>query len=365
VRLSYLLALRRLGYRVHFVEQIAREACVDANGAAAPYESSANQAYFTSVMNEFGLSECATLLPTDEHGGAAVPRELLKLADSAAVLLNISGHLAIEPLLQRFRRKVLIDIDPGFTQYWYAAGNGGARLAGHDWYFTIGENIGTPECPIPLSGISWHRTRPPAVLSEWPVTPAPQSPRFTTIANWRGSYGTVQFGGQTFGLKVHEFRKVAELPSRVSSIFEIALNIHPGDHKDLAALKANGWQITDPLSAAATPSRFRRYVQESGAEFSVAQGIYVETNSGWFSDRSVRYLASGKPVLVQETGFSRNLPVGEGLVAFRTLDEAAVGARRIKQDYDHHCRAARALAEEYFDSDKVLRRLLDEVGVST
>ena len=207
MRLSYLLKLRRLGHHVHFLEQIAQETCVDAHGAATPFELSANQAYFTSVMNEFGMAECATLLPTDEHGRAAVPPELLKLADSAAVLLNISGHLAIEPLLERFRKKVFIDIDPGFTQYWHAAGDAGARLAGHDWYFTIGENIGAPDCPIPLGGIVWHKTRPPVVLSEWPVTPAPHSLRFTTIANWRGSYGAVQFGGETFGLKVHEFRR--------------------------------------------------------------------------------------------------------------------------------------------------------------
>src|SRR5262249_12092203 len=125
----------------------------------------------------------------------------------------------------------------------------------------------------------------------------------------------------------------------------------------------HGWHITDPRKVAGDPAGFLRYVQESGAEFSVAQGIYVETNCGWFSDRSVRYLASGKPVLVQDTGFGRHLPVGEGLVAFGTLDEAVEGAERIARDYDRHSRAARAIAEEHFDSDRVLGRLLQEVGV--
>jgi hypothetical protein len=364
VRLSYLLGLRRLGFRVRFLEQIAPGACVDDEGKPAAFETSANRAYFAAVMDEFGLSDSATLLATGPEGGASIPRNLLALADSSDALLNISGHLAVEPLLQRFRNKVLIDIDPGFTQFWHAAGNAGARLTGHDWYFTIGENIGSPDCPIPLSGVEWRATRPPVVLGEWPVTPASQPPRFTTIANWRGSYGPVQFGERTFGQKVHEFRKVVELPTRVSTIFEIALNIHAGDHKDRTALEANGWRITDPLIAAGTPDAFRRYVQESGAEFSVAQGIYVDTDSGWFSDRTTRYLASGKPVLVQDTGFSRSLPTGQGLVAFRTLEEAVRGAESIVADYAGHCRAAREIAERYFDSDVVLGRLMEEVGVS-
>src|SRR5204862_5978638 len=166
-----------------------------------------------------------------------------------------------------------------------------------------------------------------------------------------------------YGLKVHEFRKVFPLPGRVAGAdFEIALDIHPADDRDSAALREHRWRLADPKAVAGTPDAFRRYVQESGAEFSVAQGIYAETNSGWFSDRTVRYLASGKPALVQDTGFGRHFPVGEGLVPFRTLDEAVAGAERILRDYPNHCRAARALAEDYFDSDKVLGKLLEDIG---
>jgi hypothetical protein len=146
--------------------------------------------------------------------------------------------------------------------------------------------------------------------------------------------------------------------------FELALDIHPAEQRDLSLLRQYGWRIVDPKVSASDPLSFRRYVQGSGAEFSVAQGIYVETNSGWFSDRTTRYLASGKPALVQDTGFSRNIPVGEGLLAFRTLDEAVAGAERIARDYENHCRAARALAEEYFDSDKVLSKLVEEIGIA-
>jgi hypothetical protein len=132
----------------------------------------------------------------------------------------------------------------------------------------------------------------------------------------------------------------------------------------LNLLRDHGWRVVDPTEVAPDPSAFRRYIQTSGAEFSVAQGIYVETGSGWFSDRTVRYLASGKPALVQDTGFSRNYPVGEGLLAFRTLEEARAGVEQIQRDYAGHCRAARALAETYFDSGKVLGRLLEEIGVA-
>jgi hypothetical protein len=187
--------------------------------------------------------------------------------------------------------------------------------------------------------------------------------RFTTIASWRGPFGPVQHGGRTFGLKVHEFRKFFELPRRSDQAFEIALNIHPADEKDLRLLREHGWHIVNPQDVAAGPAEFRRYIQQSDAEFSVAQGIYVDTNSGWFSDRTVRYLAAGKPALVQETGFSDNLPVGEGLLSFRTLEEAAAGAKCIAGDYERHSRAARRIAAEHFDSDKVLGRLLREAGI--
>jgi hypothetical protein len=165
-------------------------------------------------------------------------------------------------------------------------------------------------------------------------------------------------------LKVHEFRKFIDLPRRVPLTFEMALNIHPAEGRDLNLLREHGWRIIDPVVVAADPDGFRNYVQHSAAEFSVAQGVYVHTHSGWFSDRTVRYLASGKPALVQDTGFGRNLPTGEGLIAFRTPDEAADGARRIVRDYADHCRAARALAETYFDADTVLGRLVEEVGLA-
>jgi hypothetical protein len=365
VRLSWALGLKKLGFRVHFVEAIAREKCADARGAAADFDACENRAYFRRVAEQFGLERSATLV---EEGGERTSglswAELLELADAAELLVNISGHLAVEPLLRRVRRKAYIDIDPGFTQYWHAEGLAGARLSGHDFFFTIGENVGTSGCPIPTAGIPWRPTRQPVVLDDWPIARAGDPDRFTTVANWRSSFGPVRHGARTFGLKVHEFRKFIDLPARARAQFEIALNIHPADDRDLKSLQAHGWAIIDAFAAASDPSAFRRFVQSSGAEFSAAQGIYVDTQSGWFSDRTVRYLASGKPVLVQDTGFGRHLPVGEGLLSFRTLEEAVAGVARIMDDYEHHCRAARAIAEEFFDANRILRRLIEDVGIA-
>jgi hypothetical protein len=362
VRLSWVVGLRRLGFDVCFVEQIALDACIDAAGGRVPAQDSVNAAYFREVTARFGLGGSSALIGGD---GAVVTgmteSDLLACAETAALLVNISGHLRHAPLLRRFRRTAFVDIDPGFTQFWHADGT--APLDDHDVYLTIGENIGRPDCAIPTGGIRWRPVRQPVVLDDWPVSSHGRPDRFTTVATWRGPFGPVTAGGRTYGLKVHEFRKVVALPQQAPARFEIALDIHPADGHDRRLLEDHGWRLVDPKQVAADPGAFRSYVQTSGAEFSVAQGIYVDTAGGWFSDRTVRYLASGKPALVQDTGFGRTLPVGEGLVAFTTLEEAAAGAEEIAGDYERHSRAARALAETYFDSDLVLARLVEDIGV--
>jgi hypothetical protein len=363
LQLSWLLGLQRLGCDVYFVEQIDAANCVDAKGTRTTFERSVNLEYFKAVMKEFGLRRSAALVYEngEQTSGLSYP-ELTDLAEATDLLINLAGHLSLEPIMRKLRRKAYVDLDPGFTQFWQAAGN--LTVTGHDYHFTVGENIGTEGCPVPTDEISWRPTRHPVVLDEWPIAEEGDRSRFTTIATWRSGYGPVEYEGTTFGLKLHEFRKVIELPKLARQKFEIALDIHPGDAKDLDRLQANGWQIVDPKATVPDPGTFRRYVQGSGAEFSVAQGIYVDTQVGWFSDRTARYLASGKPVLVQDTGFSHNYPVGDGLVAFRTLEEAVDGAGRIVANYDAHSRAAREIAERYFDSDKVLAQFLADADIS-
>ncbi len=362
VRLSWIRGLQKLGVDVWFVEQIEEATCVDAAGAPAPFAESENRRYFDALMAEFGLTERASLLLGEGAQASGVPlTQLTDVAAEADLIVNISGHLRSPDLLARPRRRAYVDLDPGFTQFWHA--DGWTGLAGHDTYFTVGENIGSPGCVIPTGGIAWRPVPPPVVLDDWPFPEESGPLRFTTVGAWRGAFGVIERDGRTYGLKVHEFRKVMELPTRVPYDFEIALDIYPGDDRDRLALEANGWALVRPATTVRGPIEFRHYVQGSGAEFSVAQGIYVDTHSGWFSDRSVRYLASGRPTLLQDTGFSRNYPVGNGLVPFTTIAEAAAGAQQIAADYEGHRAAARALAEDRFDSGKVLPRFLAEAGL--
>ena len=358
-RLSWALGFKALGFEVAFVERIRADCCVDASGRPCAFEESANLAYFREVTEQFGLSDLATLTCDDGGAHGLSPPELEDLVPSAAALVNITGHWT-HRRMGVIPRRIYIDLDPGYTQFWHASGIPGPRLEGHNFYYTVGENIGRPDCSIPTGGIPWRPIRQPVVLAHWPACAPGDARPFSTIASWRGSYGPAQYAGRSYGLKAHEFRKFVELPRRVEQRFEIALDIDPADKRDLVALRDLGWHVVDPGVAASGPVAFREYVRASGAEFSVAQGVYVETQSGWFSDRTVRYLASGRPVLVQDTGFGRNYPVGEGLLAFRTMDEAVAGAERIARDHAEHCRAAREIAEAFFDSDRVLGRLLEE-----
>jgi hypothetical protein len=199
------------------------------------------------------------------------------------------------------------------------------------------------------------------VLEHWPAQKPEPGGAFTSIASWRGPFGPVEYQGKTYGLRVHEFRKFAALPRLSSAQFDLALDIDPAETKDISLLAENGWRLLDPRQVAGSPARYRQFVQQSGAELMIAKNMYVASRGGWFSDRSLCYLASGRPVLAQDTGFTDRYPSGEGLVAFTTLEEAVAGVDTICRDYPRHARAARAIAEEYFDSDKVLGRLLEKV----
>jgi hypothetical protein len=234
-------------------------------------------------------------------------------------------------------------------------------FAGYDTLVTIAENMGTERSGLPTCGLDWTTTRQPVVLERWPRRDG--GDRFTSIGTWRGAYSPVEFRGKTYGLRVHEFRRFASVPLRTRERFELALRIDEAETKDLELLAEGGWTIVDPRSAAGDPAAYQSYIQGSKAEFMVAKNMYVETRSGWLSDRSICYLASGKPVVAQDTGLSGLYPLGEGLVTFSTPEEAVSAVDEVAGNYDHHTRAARELALEYFDSDKVLPRLLDRLGI--
>lgn len=361
VRLSWLLGLRRLGFEAYFVELIDRGDCVGASGAPTDFADSLNRAYFEAVVREFGLEGRASLLVSDGEEAAGVPADrVADLAAEADLLVNLSGHLRPAQLLAAPRTSVYVDLDPGFTQVWHEDPAVPFDLPPHDHYVTVGLNLGGPDCPIPLCGAQWTPTLPPVVLERWPPKPQPPGPfRFSTVATWRSPSGALRIGGRTPGPKHHQFRRLIELPERVETAkFEIALDIHPADSADLEALRSHGWEVVDPAAVAGSPAAFRDYVGASGAEFSVAQGVYSETVSGWFSDRTAAYLASGRPALVQETGLAGRLPLGGGLLSFDAAVDAVAEARRLAADPGAHGEAARAFAERHLDSDLVLERLL-------
>jgi hypothetical protein len=365
VRMSWVRGLQRLGCRVFFVEQIDEAACCDRSGRAASFADSVNRQWFASVTGQFGLTGTSSLLCDNGAVEGAPLSELREVAGEADLLVNISGNLTDTGLRRACVRRAYVDIDPGFTQMWHARGDRGARLAGHDRYFTIGTNIGSPDCLIPTDDLPWRPVRPPVVLEDWPVVeepvtvPTEPQARFTTVATWRGPFGPIEWDRRRFGTKVHEFRKFVALPTLVDVPFEVALGIHPREAADLELLAGHRWHLVDPREVAGTHERFRQYVTGSMAEFSVAQEMYVASASGWFSDRTTRYLAAGRPALVQDTGFSRQLPVGDGLVTFTTLEEAVAGAESILADYPRHSAAARKVAAEFFDSDRVLTDVLE------
>jgi hypothetical protein len=364
VFLQYVLGFRRLGWDVLFLDRLDASMCRDAAGKPAGVESSANLVRFLEVMARFDLNEAYSLMFDNSSRSIGRSRtDVIEFTARADCLINFMGFLADEEILSSAKRRVFFDIDPGFPQMWKDLGLADL-FAGHDAFVTIGENIGRVDCQIPTCGLHWITTPQPVVLDEWPT--GAESPRecFTAIATWRGAYGPVEYHGKSYGLRVHEFRKFFELPMKTAERFEIALDIHADETADLSRLRDNGWSVIDPRRTASDPCAYRAYVQSSKAELMIAKNMYVESRGGWFSDRSICYLASGRPVLAQDTGFSDNYPVGTGLVAFTTLQQAVEGARAITADYAKHSRAAREIAEQCFNSDIVLTRLLEKLGLS-
>ena len=362
VFLQYLLGFRRLGYDVLFVDRLEPEMCVNGDGEPAALRSSVNLSYLAEVMERFELGERWSLLY--DGGREVVGRTRADVVDAArrsTLLLNVMGFLEDEEILAAAPVRAFLDIDPGFGQIWKALGLHDL-FRGHDRFLTVGGRIGSADCEVPTVGLEWIPIKPPVELNEWPAH-SDRGSRFTSVASWRGAFGPLEYEGRTLGLRVHEFRRFFELPGRTPVDHEVALDIHEAETDDLSALRSHGWELADPRRVAGDPWSYRDYVQRSAAELMVAKNMYVETRSGWFSDRSACYLASGRPVLAQDTGLAGLVPLGEGLLAFSTLEEAAAGVEEICGAYERHSRAARAIAEEHFAAERILPSLLERLGV--
>jgi len=358
--LQYLLGFKRLGHEVYFVQPLDQ---AELRPCGTPLVHSNNAAHFRQVMTDFGLAQNAALLLAGTQQTVGLPyAQLIRVANRADVLINISGMLDDNALTDPIPVRVYLDLDPAFNQLWHTQGIN-MRFAGHSHFVTIGQAIGSADCLVPTCGLSWITTPQPIVLAYWPVAEHITCNALTTVANWRG-YGSIEHRGVFYGQKAHALRQFIDLPTLTTEQFMLALAIHPDEVKDLAALASNGWRLVDPLRVSHTPVSYQQFIQGSKAEFGIAKSGYVAARCGWFSDRSICYLASGRPVIAQETGFSRFLPSGEGLFTFVTSYDVLGSIEALKRDYARHARAARAIAEEHFDSDKVLTRLLQQIGAT-
>jgi hypothetical protein len=348
VRLSWVLGLRKLGFDAWLWEE------VDA-------ATGAEREFFEETVERHGLAERAVLVEAAATTGPLQRSDLGDLATGAAALVNVSGNLRDHDLLAAFRRRAYLDLDPGFTQLWHAEGRLGDQLQRHQTHFTVGLNLGEPDCRIPTGGLRWIPLPPPVLLEEWAPVADPAFDRFTTVGTWRNPLGGLEAAGHTYTLKHHQLRRFAGVPRESDLAFEIALEIHPDEAAEAAGLEENGWTVVEAASVAGDTDAFRRYVGGSGAEFSVAQGVYAEARTGWVSDRTAHYLAGGRPAAVQETGIPARLRPEAGMLTFAEPAEAVAATEAIAASYAHHSRAARAYAARTFDSDRVLTRMLEAV----
>jgi hypothetical protein len=349
--LQYVLGLRRLGQDVILIE------AVDSLDLA-------RLQYFEQVVERFDLVGRAALVVESEHRSFGMTFDQATQALARAdLLLNLAGTLRSENLLGLPARRVYVDLDPGFTQLWQAVEGIDMGFGRHDLFVTVGQAIGSEACPVPTAGVPWIPTVPPVVLEQWPFADRPATGGWSTVANWR-SYGSIQAGDTHYGQKAHSFRRVLGLPGIISDPPCLALGIDAGDAPDLARLKEHGWILVDPRCVARTPDDYWQFVASSRGEIGVVKSGYVAGRTGWFSDRSACYLASGRPVVTEDTGFTDYIPAGEGLMTFHDEAGAKAAIAEVEGDYARHRKAARDLAEAVFDSDVVLGNLLDALGSS-
>jgi hypothetical protein len=348
--LMYLLGLRALGHEVFYIEDTG-ECVYDPVLNTRSTDPAYGTSYIHAALEPYGLGDRWAFVNYDgTYHGRSADAVRAYCAD-ADLFLNLSGGSWFwRDEYVRIPRKAFIDSDPAFTQLaiakaepWYVE-----FFQGFDRLFTFGANIGTPSSPIPTGSFTWHKTWQPITLDDWATASTPGT-RFTAVMTWQ-----IESFSDVGGNKDQEFLRFMDLPSRTTQPFELAIN---GPQR---LLREHGWQTVDAMGVSRSLWDYRAFIQASKAEFGVAKHTYVATRSGWFSDRTECYLSSGRPALVQDTGWTAHLPHGEGLLAFSSPDEALAAIDRINSDYERHARQAIDIAREYFDARRVLPRLLDE-----
>ena len=354
--IQYPLGLQRLGHDVFYFEDTGQWP-YDPHAGGLATQPHSNVRYLADVMDRFGLRDrWAYRYPWRSQWFGISDTKRRDILKSADVLINVSGTLARLDDYRGVRKLVYIDTDPVFTQVKLARGQTDfAKLVnGHDVHFSFGEAL---PGRAPPTDQNWRPTRQPVVLSEWP-TSTECRPVLTTVMNWT-SYKPLDHGGKSYGQKDIEFRRFLDLPQKVSpTVLEIAVNAGKTRRTPYDLLKHKGWRVVSPEKECGDLDSYRSYIQSSRAEWSVAKNGYVVGQAGWFSCRSACYLAAGRPVIVQDTGFRKSLPVGCGILAFCTMEEAVAAIRQLESAYRQHSEAALDIAKAYFDSARVLNDLI-------
>lgn len=366
--LAYVRGFERLGAEVLYLEDTGQW-LYDARDGTFTEDAGRGVAHLADLFRRQAPNARWSLRAPDSTYHGASLADVRRFCDRADVLLNVSGCCWLREEYRGARRKIYLDTDPGYSHAKLAAVADGSAtederfsvdlIRAHDLHFTFAENMGAPDCILPPSGLAWQTTRQPIVLDDWPVRILPSARAYTTVMSWKTDVRLPRIGGVEYGGKDTEFRRFLAMPSKTAAPLEVAV----AGNAPREELRAHGWSVVDARDRSATMESYRDYLASSRGEWSVAKNAYVATRSGWFSCRSACYLALAKPVVVQDTGFRRIYPTGDGLFAFSTDDEASAALECIESSYLHHCEAARAVAESQFDSDKVLARLCSSAGL--
>jgi hypothetical protein len=356
--LHYVLGLARLGHDVLFLEDSGDFAsCYDPGQGVMTSDPACGLRFAAEAFDRLGMTQRWAYY--DEHTGRWVGPggdTALGFLARADLLVNISGVNPLRPWHLEVPARALIDTDPVFTQVKHLTDAAArSRAEAHTAFFTFGENFPAGRSTVPDDGLPWLPTRQPVVLDVWPVLPPPAGGRFTTVMQW-DSYPAREFAGQRYGMKADSFEPFLDLPSRTEAELELAVGSATAARN---LLEKCGWRLRDPLEVTRDPWTYQDYIRGSLAELAVAKHGYVVSRSGWFSERSACYLASGRPVLVQDTGFTDWLPSGTGVLAFEDPDQAVNGLEDVVSRHALHSREARAICAAYFDATKVLPALIE------
>jgi hypothetical protein len=362
--IHYVVGLARLGHDVYYVE----------DSWAPPYDPRVKSPvedcaygveFLRQTMERFGLGDRWAYRDMIHDRCYGLERGRLdQLYREADALINVCGATRLREEHMACPIRIYVQTDPVVDQILVAENNARTieTLAAHTHHFTYGENLGQPDCPIPMEKFDWRPTRPPVVLGFWEPDFNLAASHFTTVGTWENMKKDVRFEGETYYWSKHvNFLRLVDLPRLTPQPLELALEIVDAPTREF--LLERGWQLADAYEKSRDTDTYLQQIYASRGELTVAKDLYARTRCGWFSDRSVCYLAAGKPVVTQETGFSKLVPTGRGLFSFETAEGAAAALEEINRDYAHHCRAAREVATGSFDSDKVLGELCREAGL--